>query len=285
MKLPDTQTITLGELLGTATAELQDLESARLDAEILVCMVLKVGREYCYAHPEAPVSATAAADFRRLIARRRDGFPVAYLTGTREFWSLDIAVNQFTLIPRPETEQLVEIAKHLFHSHGAPEVLELGTGSGAISLALARECPSARITATDLCRHALTMAAHNAGQLGLNNVMFTQSDWYGAVGPRRFDLILSNPPYVDQQCLELWQAPLRYEPRLALDGGPGGLHALTRIIAGAGQHLRSGAHLLLEHGFDQGERVRALLLQHGFQTVHTVKDNAGQDRISSGCWL
>ena len=284
MNLHGAQMIKLSDLLGSATAELQESDSARLDAEVLLCTVLNVDREHCYAHPEATVSAAAAADFRRLIARRRDGFPVAYLTGQREFWSLDIAVNQFTLIPRPETEQLVEIAVELLRSRNAPEVLELGTGSGAVSLALASERNDAHITATDYCRHALAMAKHNAARHGLANVSFSHSDWYAEFGARRFDMILSNPPYVDQQCPELWQVPLRYEPRLALDGGQGGLHALARIIAGAGRHLRPGAYLLLEHGFNQGESVRRMFLQHGFQAVRTAKDASGHDRISVGCW-
>ena len=283
MKLHGAQMNSVSELLNSAAAELQGLASARLDAEVLLCMVLNVGREYCYAHPEAQVSAAAAADFRRLITRRRDDFPIAYLTGQREFWSLDITVNQFTLIPRPETEQLVEIALALAPRH-TPDVLELGTGSGAVSLALASERPAARITATDLCRHALDLAQRNAARHVIGNVSFMVSDWYAALGARRFDVVLSNPPYVDEQCPALWQAPLRHEPRLALDGGRGGLAALAHIIAGARRHLRSGAYLLLEHGFDQGESVRRLLRQHGFARVQTHPDAGGQERISSGHW-
>jgi len=284
MKPRGVQLHSVRDLLDDAVSGLQELESARLDAEILLCMVLDVGREYCYAHPEAQVPAAAAADFRRLVSRRREGFPVAYLTGQREFWSLDLAVNQFTLIPRPETEQLVATALALAGSRNAPEVLELGTGSGAVSIALARERPDARITATDLCRHALDLAAYNAGRHGIGNISFMLSDWYAALGARRFDVILSNPPYVDEQCPALWQAPLRHEPRLALDGGRGGLEAVSRIIAGACRHLCAGAHLLLEHGFDQGGSVRRLLLQHGFTDVETRRDAGGQERISSGLW-
>ena len=284
MKPHGVQLNTVADLLGAATAELQGLDTARLDAEVLLGMVLEVGREYCYAHAEAQVPAAAAADFWRLITRRRDGFPVAYLTGRREFWSLDLTVNQFTLIPRPETEQLVEVTINLTRPHHAPELLELGTGSGAVSLALARERPDARITATDLCRHALDLAQHNAVRFGIGNVSFMVSDWYAALGARRFDVILSNPPYVDEQCPALWQTPLRHEPRLALDGGRGGLEAVSRIIAGARRHLRADAYLLLEHGFDQGESVRRLLRQQGFTEVETRLDAGGQERISSGRW-
>ena len=285
MRPDSAQSITLSALLNQATADLHGLESARLDAEVLLCMVLGIARERLYSHPEAAVAAAASADFRRLIARRREGFPVAYLTGRREFWSLDISVNQFTLIPRPETEQLLQIALELLRAHDTPEVLELGTGSGALSLGLARERPDAQLTATDVCRHALALAQHNAGRHGIGNVSFMHSDWFDALGVRRFGLILSNPPYVDEQCPALWQAPLRHEPRLALDGGRGGLQALTRIIVAAGRHLYPAAHVVLEHGFDQGENVRRLLLQHGFQEVRTVKDTAGHDRIGIGRWL
>ncbi len=284
MKPHGAQVSLLRDLLDSAAGELQALDSARLDAEVLLGLVLDVGREYCYAHPEAEVPAAAAADFRRLISRRREGFPVAYLTGQREFWSLDLSVNQFTLIPRPETEQLVETALNLARSRRAPELLELGTGSGAVSIALARERPDARITATDLCRHALDLAQHNAARHGIGNLSLLVSDWYADLGARRFDFILSNPPYVDEQCPALWQAPLRHEPRLALDGGRGGLAALARIIAGAGRHLRADAYLLLEHGFDQGGSVRGLLRQHGFTDVETRLDAGGLERISSGRW-
>jgi release factor glutamine methyltransferase len=284
MKLHGAQLNSVGDLLDAATAGLQALDTARLDAEVLLCMILDVGREYCHAHPEAQVPAAAAADFWRLVTRRQEGFPVAYLTGQREFWSLDLSVNQFTLIPRPETEQLVETALDLARTRDTPELLELGTGSGAVSIALARERPDARITATDLCRHALELAQHNAARHGIGNLSFLVSDWYAALGARRFDLILSNPPYVDEQCPALWQAPLRHEPRLALDGGRGGLAAVARIVAGAGRHLLPGACLLLEHGFDQGESVRRLLRQHGFTDVETRRDGGGQERISSGRW-
>jgi release factor glutamine methyltransferase len=284
MKLHGAQLNSVGDLLDAATAGLQALDTARLDAEVLLCMILDVGREYCHAHPEAQVPAAAAADFWRLVTRRQEGFPVAYLTGQREFWSLDLSVNQFTLIPRPETEQLVETALDLARTRDTPELLELGTGSGAVSIALARERPDARITATDLCRHALELAQHNAARHGIGNLSFLVSDWYAALGARRFDLILSNPPYVDEQCPALWQAPLRHEPRLALDGGRGGLEAVARIIAGAGRHLRPDAYLLLEHGFDQGESVRRLLRQYGFTDVETHRDAGGQERISGGRW-
>jgi release factor glutamine methyltransferase len=275
---------TVAALLHAARAQLDTLESARLDAEVLLCSVLAVDRAHCIAHPEQPVAPAVAADFRNLVARRREGYPLAYLTGQREFWSLEIAVNRYTLIPRPETELIVEIARDLARQLPAQDVLELGTGSGAVCSALARECPGARITATDVCRQALALAQQNAQQHGIDTVTFLLSDWYAELGARRFDLILSNPPYVDTASPALREAPLRYEPRLALDGGRAGLESLARIIAGAGRHLRAGAHLVLEHGFDQGESVRALMSRHGLAEVRTYPDLASQDRVTVGRW-
>jgi release factor glutamine methyltransferase len=284
MSHPGAERFTVRELLGAARAELAPAGSAQLDAEVLLCAVLGVERSYCFAYPEAPVTAAAAADFRRLVARRAEGVPLAYLTGRREFWSLDLEVDRHTLIPRPETELLVELVLALLAHRAAPELLELGAGSGAVGLAIARERPDARVTATDVCRHALAVAAHNARRLGIGNVAFLHSDWYTAVGPRRFTAIVSNPPYVDERDAALRQPPLRHEPRLALDGGPGGLAALARIVAGAGRHLRPDGRIVLEHGADQGGRVRALLAAAGFTDVETHRDAAGLERASTGRW-
>jgi release factor glutamine methyltransferase len=275
---------TVGALMQAAGAHLDVLESARLDAEVLLCSVLSIERELCIAHPERTVSAAAAADFRNLVNRRREGCPVAYLVGQREFWSLAIAVDRYTLVPRPETELLVEIARELAQSVPAPEVLELGTGSGAISAALARECPDARIIATDVCRQALAMAQRNALRHGIRTVTFLLSDWYTELGARRFDLVVSNPPYVDTASPLLREPPLSYEPRLALDGGRAGLESLARIIAGAGRHLNAGAHLVLEHGCDQAFAVRALMAQYGLRDVRTHSDAGGNDRATVGRW-
>lgn len=275
---------TLAGLLTAAAAELAQMESARLDAEVLLCTVLGVERAHLYAHPEATVPAAIAADFTRLVARRAEGYPVSYLTGRREFWSLSLDVNRHTLVPRPETELLVEVTLDLLQEFAQPEVLELGVGSGAVSLAIARERSDARITATDLCRHALATAQENALRHGLANIEFLHSDWFATLGGRRFSAVVSNPPYVDERDPALWQAPLRHEPRLALDGGPGGLAALVRIITGAGRHLLPGAVLALEHGHEQGARVRDLLLAQGFVRVRTVRDGGGLERVSVGLW-
>lgn len=284
MSLGRAQPATVGALLHAARAELFALGSAGIDAEILLCAVLDVGREHCYAHPEAPVDAGAAADFRNLIERRRDGYPAAYLLGRREFWSLEFAVNRYTLIPRPETELLVEVTLKLVRPLPEPVLLELGTGCGAASVALARERPDAHVTATDVCHHALALAERNVRQHRLANVTVQRSDWFAEFDAQRFDVILSNPPYVDETSPILREAPLKHEPRLALDGGREGLEALTRIIAGAGRHLRPGAHLALEHGMDQGQCVRALFAHYGFTDIQTRRDIGGNERVSTGRW-
>jgi release factor glutamine methyltransferase len=275
---------TVGELLRVAAGQLAPLGSARMDAEVLLCSVLDVERAHCFAYPERPVAPSAAVDFRNLVERRREGYPVAYLVGQREFWSLEIGVNRYTLIPRPETELLVEVARDLALGLADPELLELGTGSGAVSAALARECPGARITATDICRHALAQARENARRHGIGTVTFLQSDWYTELGGRRFDVILANPPYIDTASPLLREAPLRHEPRLALDGGRAGLESLARIIAGAGRHLREAGYLAVEHGFDQGGSVRSLMQQHGLTGIRTHRDAAGHERVSAGRW-
>lgn len=284
MTLARARADSLQELIGAACAQLASLESPRLDAEILLCHLLDVDRAHLYAHPEAVVPAAMAADFTRLVARRSEGYPLAYLTGSREFWSLDLAVNRHTLVPRPETELLVELALANLRDCPEPGVLELGVGSGAVSLAIARERSDARITATDLCRHALAVAQENALRHGMENIDFLHSDWFTELAGRRFNAIVSNPPYVDERDPALWQAPLRHEPRLALDGGHGGLAALARIIAGAGRHLLTGAALLLEHGHDQGARVREMMQGGGFAAVRTERDGAGHERVSVGIW-
>lgn len=271
-------------MIAAACAQLASLESPRLDAEVLLCHLLDVDRAHLYAHPEAVVPAAMAADFTRLVARRAEGYPLAYLTGRREFWSLELAVNRHTLVPRPETELLVEMALAALRECAQPGILELGVGSGAVSLAIARERGDAHITATDLCRHALAVAQENALRHGMENIDFLHSDWFTDLGGRRFHAIVSNPPYVDERDPALWQAPLRHEPRLALDGGRGGLAALARIIAGAGRHLLPGAALMLEHGHDQGARVREMMLGRGFAAVRTERDAAGHERVSVGIW-
>jgi len=258
-------------------------DSARREAEILLCHCVDKPRSWLYTWPEAEVAGADAAHFDTLMARRAGGEPVAYLTGQREFWSLRLTVNEHTLIPRPETETLVEWALEL-PLPGDARALDLGTGSGAIALAVASERPTWQVTAVDCSAAALAVARANAQRSGLQRVGCLQSDWYQALAGQRFHLLLSNPPYVDPDDRHLQQGDLRFEPRAALVAERGGVADLEALICGAPQHLLPGGWLLLEHGFAQGDEVRSLLREKGFSAVSTRADIAGQERVSGGCW-
>jgi len=256
-------------------------DSARRDAEILLCHALGQPRSWLYTWPQCEVPEHEADRYRQLLAKRRDGQPVAYLVGQREFWSLPLRVNQHTLIPRPETETLVSWALELELPPQA-RVLDLGTGTGAIALALARERPRWQLKGVDSSEDALGVARLNAVMLALERVGFTRSDWYQAVAGQRFHLLVSNPPYIDAGDHHLQQGDLRFEPRGALVAADAGLADLAQLIAGAPAHLHPGGWLLLEHGYRQGEAVRALLHQAGFGPVATRRDLAGLERVSGG---
>ena len=267
------------DLLAAAS---QRLGGARLDAELLLAHALGVSRARLYAWPEHEPEPMQREAFDRLVAARERGEPIAYLTGRREFWSLDLAVTPDVLIPRHETELLVELALDRIARDRDVRVADLGTGSGAIALALARERPLARVTATDASAAALDVARRNAARLGIGNVAFAVGDWYAALGDARFDLIISNPPYIAAGDAHLAQGDLRFEPAAALASGADGLDAIRRIVADAPEHLADGGALLLEHGFDQSLRVRALLDAAGFQNVTSVSDNGGHERVTLG---
>ena len=258
------------------------LGGARLEAELLLAHALGVSRARLYAWPEHEPEPMQREAFDRLVAARERGEPIAYLTGRREFWSLDLAVTPDVLIPRHETELLVELALDRIARDRDVRVADLGTGSGAIALALARERPLARVTATDASAAALDVARRNAARLGIGNVAFAVGDWYAALGDARFDLIISNPPYIAAGDAHLAQGDLRFEPAAALASGADGLDAIRRIVADAPEHLADGGALLLEHGFDQSLRVRALLDAAGFQNVTSVSDNGGHERVTLG---
>jgi release factor glutamine methyltransferase len=214
---------------------------------------------------------------------RKNGRPVAYLTGRRGFWTLNLQVNQYTLIPRPETEMLVEWALELTLSPAA-KVLDLGTGSGAIALSLASEKPNWHITGVDSSEPALEVARSNAKELQLESVQFFQSNWYDAMPNQHFDLLISNPPYIEPGDIHLSQGDLRFEPISALQSQDAGFADLVALIEGAPAHLNTGSYLLLEHGYQQGGRVRELLAQRGFTKIESRCDLAGQERLSGGCW-
>lgn len=224
------------------------------------------------------------AQLRRLsecIERRRRGEPVAYITGSRGFWSLDLHVNEHTLIPRADTETLVEAALRVIEGIDQPKILDLGTGSGAIALAIANERKDATVIATDRSAEALDTAARNAQRLMIRNVCFMQGDWFGAfASAQSFDLIVSNPPYIREDDEHLQRGDLRFEPRSALSSGVDGLDDIRAITARAGDFLKTGGWLILEHGYDQALQVQALMEQHAFIHVRTVRDFGGNDRVT-----
>ena len=253
-----------------------------VDAEFLLVHVLDKPRSWLFAHRDERATAEQAATFDALVRRRAKGEPVAYLTGQRGFWRFDLAVTPATLIPRPETELLVELALERLPTDRALRVADLGTGSGAIALALAHERPRARVTATDASVSALAVAQANAAALRLGNVEFGHGDWYTPLGDACFDLIASNPPYIASGDPHLEEGDLRYEPASALSSGTDGLDAIRAIAGGALAHLMPGGWLLLEHGWDQGEAVRELLCAAGFAQVRTERDLEGRDRVTLG---
>ena len=257
-------------------------DNARLEAQLLLAQVLAVSRAQLHAYPEATADAAQAALYRGLIERRAAGEPLAYLTGRREFWSLDLAVTPAVLIPRPETELLVERALVL-GPPGEARVADLGTGSGAIALALARERPRWRIVATDVSAPALAVARANGAALGLTGIEFLAGSWFGPLAGARFDLLLSNPPYVGADDPALSDPALALEPALALTPPGGDALAALRILArGAAAHLLPGGWLLLEHGTSQGAEVRAELVAAGFAHVRSHRDLAGHERMTEG---
>lgn len=268
-------------------AGLQRIQAAGIDpvdTELLLAEALGRSRSWLYAHPEAAVPAPARARFEALLARRQAGEPVAYLLGRQGFWSLELEVSPATLIPRPETELLVELALARLPAGQSLRVADLGTGSGAIALALARERPQAHVVATDASAEALTVARRNAARLGLGRVEFRDGDWLVPLAQERFDLIASNPPYIEQDDPHLAQGDLRFEPPAALASGADGLDAIRVIVRDAGRHLHPGGWLLLEHGWNQGPAVRVLLEAAGFSEVATERDLEGRDRVSLGRW-
>jgi release factor glutamine methyltransferase len=266
------------QLLAEATTRLGD----RAEAAILLAHALGKPRSWLLAHADDPADTAGAAAFAALVERRAAGEPVAYLTGHRGFWTLDLEVTPATLIPRPETELLVELALAKLPREGAPRVADLGTGSGAIALAIARECPHTRVLATDASAAALAVARRNAEANRIRNVGFAQGDWFAALGDERFDLIVSNPPYIAADDPHLERGDLRFEPGSALASGSDGLDDIRRIVAGARSHLAGDGWLLFEHGWDQGTAVRGLLEAAGYRDVFTAQDLEQRDRVSGG---
>ena len=262
-------------------AELPDSPTARLDAELLLAAALGKSRSYLHTWPEKIVSSESALIFADYLQRRRAGEPVAYILGQQGFWNLDLEVAPHTLIPRPDTELLVETALQLLPTTPA-NVLDLGTGSGAIALALASERAAWQVTAVDRVLEAVALAERNRQRLALDNVTVLSSHWFSALADHRFDLIISNPPYIAAGDVHLAEGDVRFEPESALVAGPDGLDDIREIVAAAPQHLNPGAWLMLEHGYDQGAPVRDLLQGAGFTQVESRKDLGAHERITLG---
>ncbi|AVQ06058.1 TPA: peptide chain release factor N(5)-glutamine methyltransferase [Xanthomonas vasicola pv. zeae] len=254
----------------------------RCDAEALLLHALGRDRAWLFMHGRDAVPLSVAQAFEASVQRREAGEPVAYLTGSRGFWTLDLAVSPATLIPRADTELLVELALERFDTRPGRRAADLGTGSGAIALAISSERPQAQVIATDASAAALAMARRNAHKHDLRNVDFRLGHWFGPLAGEAFDLIASNPPYIAAHDPHLQQGDLRYEPASALASGSDGLDDIRLIVADAPAHLLPSGWLLLEHGWDQGAVVRALLAAAGFDTVATYRDLEARDRVTLG---
>ncbi|MFT4058902.1 MAG: peptide chain release factor N(5)-glutamine methyltransferase [Legionella sp.] len=253
-----------------------------LESEILLCHVLKKNRAYLFAHPEESLHQQHYETFKNLLAKRATGVPIAYLTGEREFWSMNFKVNRHTLIPRHETELLVELALEKIPNEPDVWILELGTGSGAIALALAKERPLWHIIACDYSEEALLIAQENALCHHITNVHFYHSNWYSAIPPRQYHAIISNPPYIAEHDPHLLEADLRFEPRSALASGQDGLADLLLIIKQGYDYLLPNGLILLEHGYNQKPNVQAILRKLDYKNAQCWQDIQGHDRVSGG---
>jgi release factor glutamine methyltransferase len=274
---------TISDALHTATVMLERSSgSPRLDAELLLEHVTGLTRASFRASPERELPTAAGWSFQQLVKRRMQGEPIAYIRGHQEFWSLLFEVNSDVLIPRPETELLVERALEHLGDQQASSVVDLGTGSGAVGLSIAHERPTIVMHATDVSPRALDVAARNAARLNIRNVKFAQADWFAGLADALFDLIVSNPPYIAENDPDLHPQVRKHEPIGALIPGRTGLEAIEHIIANAGGYLVSGGWLALEHGWQQAPAVRNLLVRHGFTHVRSHADLSGHERVTEG---
>lgn len=274
--------MTLKEAVEFASTKLSSIsDSARLDAQLLICHTCNVEQTFIIAHPEQLLTEQQTELFNLALTRRSKGEPLAYITGNKEFWSLEFAVNQHTLIPRPETELLVELALQVIEDIKSPRILDLGTGSGAIAITIAKERNDCALTATDISPLALEVAERNANK-HKTNINFLQSNWYQQLSENNFDLIVSNPPYIAAGDTELDNHVAEHEPSNALISNENGLSDLQLIISGAKKYLSNKGCLIVEHGFQQAELIHQSFKQHDFHAIQSYKDLAGLDRATTG---
>jgi release factor glutamine methyltransferase len=259
-------------------------DSAALDAEILLCQVLNQPRSHLRAWPDKPLQPEQLAAFLALIEQRQQGTPIAYITGHREFWSRDFQATPDVLIPRPDTELLIELSLDLIPANEPVKIIDLGTGSGIIAITLAAERPLARLTATDFSAAALRIARLNADKHQTSNIEFIQSDWFADVPATQFKLIVSNPPYIAEDDPHLQQGDVRFEPQTALSAPEQGLADIRIIAEAARNYLEPGGHLLIEHGYNQQQQVQTLFKDLHYDKVQTYKDLSGQPRATYGQW-
>lgn len=271
------------EWLKQAVSRLSASDSAKRDAEILLENVTGRSRTYLFAFGETQLSTEEYQQAESLLQRREKGEPIAYIVGEREFWSLPLYVSPATLIPRPDTECIVEQAlAHLTNPNN--QLLDLGTGTGAIALALATELPQSTVIGVDLNPDAVTLAQRNQQRLDIANVQFIQSDWFTSLSFQQFDMVISNPPYIDENDSHLSEGDVRFEPLTALVAKNEGLADLAYIISESRKYLKHQGWLLLEHGWTQGLAVRDLFKEYGYTKIDTCFDYGGRERISLGQW-
>ncbi len=273
--------IAIKQALITGQQQLQNhSDSARLDSEILLCQALQCDRSYLYTWPDKSITGAQQQHFQAHITKRQQGYPIAYITGQKDFWSLTLTVNESVLIPRPETELLVETALSVLQQKHSNKIADLGTGSGAIACALASERPNWHITATDISPSALDTAKHNAMRYQLKNITFKKSHWFDQLNNQKFDAIISNPPYIAPNDPHLQQHGLPFEPQQALTSDNNGLADIIELIKRAKCYLDPGGYLLLEHGHDQASNIQDLLTSLGYQQVQSLRDLNGIERVT-----
>jgi len=274
--------LTIKEALKHASSKLLDSDTSELDSEVLLAFLLKKNRSYLRAWPDLNLSSEELDTYQQLIEQRKSGQPIAYLTGEREFWSRSFIVSPDVLIPRPDTELLIDIAQQKFTASQAFSILDLGTGSGAIAITLALEFPNASVTAVDSSLKALAIANKNGQRLNAHKVKFIHSDWFEQVPIQTFDLIVSNPPYICQTDPHLLDGDVRFEPNSALIAMDEGLLDIKNIISNAPEYLKPNGILLFEHGYQQGALVKSLLELPGFKSIEQFQDIQGHTRATLG---